>query len=373
MSAAKREKRDSTPTTPLPLAAELLAAHENPVLQSLAQWKEQKRVPPVLLLCGPKGCGKRAIAYHLAQTLQCENAGFAEAPDALFGSLLPMGGGNDSPFPSPCGTCSSCLRAVAGTALDFREIAAAEDAKTLKIDQFRDMKESLGFSGFSGGSRIFLITDSEKMTVQAANSLLKTLEEPPEGWIFLLTASDASLLPTTIVSRCQMLRMRPLPESVIRVLLQEEDLPKERISVLAALGQGSLSRAIELSGEDAWEMRGTLMQFLLQPQSCFHALIDYAATDSEHLRILLDQFEQILNDLILHTESPNTPFRNSDAAKTLTEHSARCVKRKNGIDPALRFWIDRSERLFRMRREMTAPLNLKILAADFLAPWMDAV
>lgn len=366
----KSKKREVPSLIPLPIAPELLQAHENPILNALKQWSEQKRVPPVLLLAGPRGCGKRDIAYYLAQTLQCENAGFAEAEvDSLFGGAS---GPTPSGPPAPCGSCGSCLRALSGQSLDFREISTNEDSEVLKIDQFREMKETLGFSGFSGGTRIFLISDAERMNANAANSILKILEEPPEGWLFLLTVSDPSLLPTTIVSRCQMLRLRPLPEAVLRTLLEKEDVPKDRIPVLASLGQGSLSRARELADEKAWEMRGTLLQFLLEPQFSFHALIDYAAAESTQFRILLDQFEQILNDLIVNAKSPGVPFRNSDARKVLEDHTVRCVKRKGSMDAAVAFWIARSERLFQLRREMKV-LNAKILAGDFLAPWMDAV
>ncbi len=372
--AAKSKKRDEPSNLPLPIAPELLTAHQNPIGNALAQWKEQGRVPPVLLLAGPRGCGKRDIAFYLAQTLQCENAGFAEkGEDAHFGLLLGAeSSASVGAAPIPCGTCGSCLRALSGQPLDFREITALEDSEILKIDQFREMKESLGFSGFTGGSRIFLITDAERMNVQAANSILKILEEPPRGWIFLLTVSDASLLPTTIVSRCQMLRMRPLPEETLRALLIRAELPRERVNVLAALGQGSLARAIELSGEKAWEMRGILLQFLLQPQASFHPLIDYAAAESTQFRILLDQFEQILNDLIVNAKGTGPGYKNQDARKVLEDHSARCAKRKGGMDAAVTFWIDRSERLFKIRREMKV-LNAKILAGDFLSPWMDAV
>lgn len=368
---SRSKKQETLSDIPLPLAPEFIEAHKNPVIAALTQWRDQKRIPPVLLLSGPRGCGKRDIAYYLSQTLQCENAGFAETTDALFGALMSEPGPGAS-APAPCGTCGSCLRALSGQSLDFREITALPDSEILKIDQFREMKESLGFSGYSGGSRIFLISDAERMNVQAANSILKILEEPPEGWIFLLTVSDTSLLPTTIVSRCQVLRMRPLPESVLQALLEREDLPKERIPVLVSLAQGSLSRARELADGKAWDMRGTLLQFLLQPQTCFHTLIDYAAAETTQFRILLDQFEQILNDLVLNAENPGVPFKNSDARKVLEDHTARCVKRKGGMDGAVKFWIDRSERLFSVRREMKV-LNAKILAGDFLAPWMDAV
>ncbi len=369
-----KAKRGSTPRenpSPLPVPPELLAAHPG-VSDALARWLESGHVPPVLLLTGPRGCGKRAIAYHVAQTLQCERAGFSkqDEPEGLFGGPSAPRAGT---VPEPCGECATCARALSGQALDFKEIRLEADAQTFKIDQFRELKESLGFSGYAGASRIFLISEAERMTPQAANSLLKILEEPPEGWIFLLTVSDPSLLPSTVVSRCQMLRMRPLGEDVLCSLLNKEDIPSERITVLARIAEGSLSRARDLASDESWEARSILLQFLGQPSGAYHGLIDYASGDPARFRLLLDQFEHLLSDLIRRSRLPSEPYANSDASRALDEHAAKVSKRLGSAQAALLFWIDRSERLFRLRREMTAPLNQKILIQDFLSPWMDAV
>jgi DNA polymerase III delta prime subunit len=389
VSKSKRAVETEKPT-PLPLAPELLAAHPG-IEDALTRWKETHRIPPVLLLTGPRGCGKRDIAYYIAQTLQCERSGFFEAPTPdLFGGgevdLFANGntsGGNAMGNTSggnamgntvrPCGECPACLRAVSGQTIDFTEVRLDEDERTLGVDRFREIKEKQGFSSFGGGARIYLISDADTMTVAAANSVLKMLEEPPAGWVFLLTVADPSLLPSTVVSRCQMLRMRPLDDAVVASLLGGEDLPSERIATVAKLAEGSLTRARELAGDDAWEARGEILQFIGKPETAFHKLIDYAAGDPAHFRLLLDQFEQLLSDLIRSSKSSGIPYRNLDAKRALEDHAKRCAARKGGIDQALAFWIDRSERLFKIRREMTAPLNAKVLVQDFLAPWMDSV
>ncbi|MBC7384764.1 MAG: DNA polymerase III subunit [Cryobacterium sp.] len=367
--STKKSSKSSKLDSPLPIDPELLEAHRHPVLDALDHWKENGKIPPVLMLSGPRGCGKRDIAFFIAQTLQCENSGLSDSPPSLFGGSVDPGVGR----PRPCGECGPCLRNLSGQSLDFKEITLAADSSTLKIDQFREMKETMGFSSFDGSYRIFLITDAEKMTVQAANSLLKLLEEPPEGWIFLLTVSDPALLPSTVVSRCQILRLRPLPESVLRPMLERREIPADRIEIATLLGEGSLSRALEIAEDEAWEMRSTLMRFLVLPQSVFHELIDYAASDSANFRMMLDSFELILNDLVIHAKEPAASFRNFDAKSVITEHQKLCVLRKGGLDAAQAFWIERAERLFRMRREITVPLNQKVLATDFLSPWLDAV
>lgn len=385
MSAMNKSKRGAEAranAVPLPIAPELLEAHPG-VPEALAQWKASKRVPPVLLITGPRGCGKRAIAYYIAEALQCERAGFFEAPDSggLFGGAEPdmfapattAAAAANTASGAPCGECPACLRAVSGQAIDFDEVRREDDEKTLGVDRFREIKEKQGFASYGGGAKIYLVSDADQMTISAANSVLKLLEEPPPGWVFLLTVADPSLLPSTVVSRCQMLRLRPLDDRVVESLLRSEDLPADRVPTVAKLAEGSLSRARELAGDDAWEARGTILQFIGKPETAFHALVDYAAADPARFRLLLDQFEQLLADLIRGAESPGTPYRNVDAKRALEDHARRCAARKGGAGAALRFWIERSERLFRIRREMTAPLNAKVLIQDFLSPWMDAV
>jgi len=359
--------------TLLPLPPELLGAHEETVITALKNWKEQDRVPPVLLLSGPPGIGKREMAYFIAQTLLCENAGFTKAETlSMFGE--PSQAASTGGTPLPCGTCPSCERALSGNFLDFQEIQTEKDSQTLKIDQFREMKESQGYSSFAGSYRIFLINESERLTPQAANSLLKILEEPPKGWVFLLTVTDSSLLPTTIVSRCQALRFKPLPLNTVEKLLQLQNIPADRLATCVKLSFGSIKRALAIADDDAWEKRSQIFLFIEKPHSLLSSLVDWAASDHAHLRLLLDQFEQILLDLIRASQSDDVShyaWANLDGQGVLMRHFQMMVQKKGSPGLASAFWLSRAERLFAMRREMTAPLNLKILTQDFLIPWLD--
>ena len=113
-----------------------------------------------------------------------------------------------------------CQRALKGSWVDFTEIRPEDEEEgrpgSLKIDQFRKLKESQGFGAHEGGYRIFLIPDADRMTPQAANSVLKILEEPPKGWIFFLTASDPTLVLPTVLSRCQSLKLRPFDPDTLK-------------------------------------------------------------------------------------------------------------------------------------------------------------
>jgi len=132
------------------------------------------------LLHGPAGTGKARFARLLAHALLCERR-------------LPDG--------QPCGTCAPCMLCRAGTHPDQTEIRLEGDSKVIKVDQIRALKEFMGLTGRR--FKVALIDPADRMNLAAANSLLKTLEEPPAGSALMLIASRPSALPATVRSRCQ--------------------------------------------------------------------------------------------------------------------------------------------------------------------------
>jgi hypothetical protein len=370
----------------LPVPAPVLEHHSKTVLRVIKEWQEQKRVPPVLLITGPAGVGKRSLVYYISQWLLCHRNGFKNIQQdeissqemSLFGQPAPQ---QFSPsfLTEPCGECINCHRALSGNWVDFTEITTDSEhgeSGTLKIDQFRKLKESIGFGAFDGAFRIILIHDADRMTIQAANSLLKILEEPPHGWIFFLTAADKSLLLPTLISRCQTLRLKPFHRQTLVKLLENADIPASRIGICAELAQGSWSKALAMAEDEQWEKRLSVFRFLESPQAEINGLVDWAAQDPQYLNLLMDQLEQIAADLIswssTHTSSISTfEWKNSDGKKALFSHAKAAVKQFGSVKKARRFWIDRAERLFRARQEALAPLNRKLLIQDLLLPWLE--
>ena len=152
-----------------------------------SQWERMERsiragrVPHALLLHGAAGNGKARFAARLAATLLCRSSG------------------------PPCGECESCRLYAAGSHPDRFEVTVPEDRREIVVDQIRDLVHSVGLTARLGGYKVVIVDPAERMNRHAANTLLKTLEEPPGATVFILVSSNHALLLATIRSRCQML------------------------------------------------------------------------------------------------------------------------------------------------------------------------
>jgi DNA polymerase-3 subunit delta' len=194
------------------------------------------RLAHAYLFLGPEGVGKASIAQALTAALNC--ADLREDGDA-------------------CGMCPSCKRLAAGTHPDFLIIAPTSEGRQpqIKIEQIRELRRVTAYPPVGGGWRVALIKPAEALNDAAANSLLKTLEEPPPQHLLILTAGvEADLFPT-VVSRCQKLALAPLPYSLITQELIRRSLSPSQAALMAALSGGSLGRALVLEPEELLRQR----------------------------------------------------------------------------------------------------------------------
>lgn len=176
------------------------------------------------LIAGAQGLGKRTLALRFAQALNCTNAPpgqLCRRDDCRACTLTPAEAHPDLHLISPNGS--------------------------IKIDEIRELQAKSVLAPYEGRWRVALLTDFQQATANAANALLKLLEEPPSQVVLLLTAPDSDSLPLTVVSRCESLQLRPVPRQAITAALQEREVDAEQAEFLATLAAGRPGRAITLS------------------------------------------------------------------------------------------------------------------------------
>jgi len=198
------------------------------------------RLPPALLFVGPRGVGKRTLALAVARALLCPDG--AALGDA-------------------CGKCPACHRSGKALHPDLF-LAEPEGATlTLKIERVRDLVREIDARPFEASARAIVIDDAHTMTEQAQNALLKSLEEPPPtSHVVLVTPSPQTLLPT-IRSRCQTLRLGPLPAALLEATLAERlSLSPAEARLRVSVAAGSLGQALAFEGETYGALRDELLK-----------------------------------------------------------------------------------------------------------------
>lgn len=256
---------------------------QNKAKKLLRRAVEQNRLAHAFLFKGPMGVGKKTLARAFAAALNCQKPEGQEA----------------------CGRCPACRKFLVGSHPDF--IVIEPEGAAIKINQVRELKKTLVFPPFEAEIRVVLLCDIHTMRREAANSLLKTLEEPPSQTMLILTADEAGGILPTILSRCQTVPFFPLPQAeVAKILSQEADLDTESAATLAAMGEGSLGRARLLLAKDLLGLRREIIDHLLRLEpdtlaaiQTLSELAESAARLKEDLSELLELLNTWLHDLIL--------------------------------------------------------------------------
>jgi len=208
------------------------------------------------LFVGPAHVGKMTLALNLAQALNCEAA------------------------EPPCGQCVSCQKIASNRHADVQIVGLSQDGDSgepkskveISIDQIRQLQHSASLPPFEGKCKVFILNGAELLSIEAANCLLKTLEEPVEKVVFMVLTTSERLLPATVVSRCQRLELRPLAIGEVEAALIERwDVEPQKAGLLARLSQGRLGWAVSA-------LDGSLLQ---QRAECLDKWVDIVKGDCE--------------------------------------------------------------------------------------------
>lgn len=189
---------------------------------------QRNKVSHAYILCGERGTGRRALAEMFAATLQC-----SAGDDAV----------------KPCGVCKSCKQMAGGNQPDV--IVVNHEKKGIGVDEIRrQVNNSVLIKPYEGPYKVYIIPDADKMTEQAQNALLKTIEEPPGYAVLLLIAENIDMFLPTILSRCVILNLKPVSEAVIMEYLMDTfKLPDYAAHTCAVFAQGNIGKAVRYASD----------------------------------------------------------------------------------------------------------------------------
>lgn len=240
--------------------------------ERLMAQRAQQRLPHALLFAGPAGVGKLELAQALMGALVC---------------LAPSADGQH------CGACRSCRLLASGDKhWDVLQVAPEDGSKVITVDQIRAVAEFVTGGPQQAPTKVVLIAPAERMNVNAANSLLKTLEEPTPHTVLILVSASPSRMPATVRSRCQRYDVALPSGEVARAWLQTQLEPDAHVDVLLALSGGAPCAARELAATGALALRQKMFASFVEVWRGQVPVVDAAAVwckqETEQMLIWLD-------------------------------------------------------------------------------------
>lgn len=238
------------------------------------------RMPHALLFVGPDGVGKMKTAKVLAAALLCHRDRH-----------------------QPCGECASCLKIGQGVHPDFK-VVEPQDAASIKIEQIRALHQASAVAPYLGQYKVCIIEAAETMTTQAANSLLKVLEEPSVNLVFILIASRRHLLLDTIISRCRVLHFRPIAWDKLTQRLVFEGNTPVKAGVAARLSGGRIGAAQGLLAPEGLLLRDKAADILFSisknNMSCvWDTAAELEKSNRQEVLFILKYFSFLMRDIIM--------------------------------------------------------------------------
>ncbi len=311
----------------------------------LAEHVAQKRERHAYLFTGPQGVGRRTLALRFAEALNC---------------LKPPAPGQ------PCRTCSSCKRIEAMQHPDLTVVEAEHEGEVLRIDQVRELQHNLSLAPYEARYRVALILRFEEAHASAANAMLKTLEEPPPQVVVILTARSVESLLPTIVSRCEVLRLRPLSvDETARGLQTIKGVSDENAQKLAHISGGRPGYALRLFEkprllEQRQSWMEELVELLASSRGERFAFARQIVDNKEDLRNELQVWLTFWRDALIFAAGITDPITNLDYVPQVKK-----LADEIGLHKA-QFYVNSVENtLDRIDRNVNSRLAVEVLLMDF--------
>ena len=241
----------------------------------------QHKISHAYVISGERNSGKEFIARTFAMALQCEKGG-----------------------DEPCQECHSCRQALSMNHPDIIRLVH-EKPNTISVEDIRlKINNDIAIRPYQGPYKIYIIAEGEKMTVQAQNALLKTLEEPPEYAVILILTDSAESLLSTVLSRCVRLDMKPVPDALVKKYLMETlHVPDYKAEVCTAFARGSVGRAKLLASSEEFdrvkEEAVTLLKYIHEMElseivAAIKKITEYQLDVTDYLDILSIWYRDVL-------------------------------------------------------------------------------
>lgn len=301
------------------------------------------------LFCGPPGIGRRTLALRLAQALNCER---------------PITAGD------PCLTCRTCKQIEAMQHPDLTIIQAKDNDELpkeggiLKVDQIREIQRTLNLKPYQSPYRVAVFLRFQEANDNASNALLKTLEEAPAHAILILTADNPEQLLPTIVSRCEILRLRPLPIEAVVADLLERGMDEDNARLLAHISGGRPGFARRMMNdatvlEKREERLNDLQTLLPAPRVEKFSYADKLAKDKDAMRQTILIWLSYWRDVLLRVAGAETPLVNVDRNMEIEFLAGRLE-----LSAARRVVGEMESALEKMDRNVNSRLLAEVLLLD---------